>query len=343
MNVEVRPRTPGPTILGSLVRALLQTVAERGVDPAILSAESGIDPRALTTVGGRVPLRQATELWRRAVATTDDPALGLAAAERVQPASAHAVSLAWFASCSLREALRRLTRFHRVINAGISIRLLESRDRVELEVHQVVPGTIAPEAIDGFCAVTIRFCRMLLGKDYAAQAVELQRPDPDRPLDYERALGVVPRFHAERNALTFSTARLDELLPAGDPELASHLDAIAERELAHLNEPGLAARVQGCVEALLPTGRPTLDMVARLVDRSTRSLQRALQQEGTSFKELVEAGQRSQAMRYIRETDHPLSAIALAVGFSDQSNFNRAFRRWTGLSPGAWRNAGPAD
>ena len=128
-----------------------------------------------------------------------------------------------------------------------------------------------------------------------------------------------------------------ELLPAGDPELASHLDAIAERELAHLNEPGLAARVQGCVEALLPTGRPTLDMVARLVDRSTRSLQRALQQEGTSFKELVEAGQRSQAMRYIRETDHPLSAIALAVGFDDPSHFARAFRRVSGLSPREFR------
>jgi AraC-like DNA-binding protein len=321
---------------------LLQTVAERGVDPATLCAESGIDPRALTTAGGRVPLLQATELWRRAVTATNDPVLGLAAAQRVQPASAHAVSLAWFASCTLREALRRLTRFHRVINAGISIRLLESPDRIELEIHPVVPGTIAPEAIDGFCAVTMRFCRMLLDEDYRAQLAELQRPDPGRPLDYQRALGVVPSFDAERNALTLSTARLDESLPAGDPELAGHLDAIAERELAHLDDPGLTATIQGCVEALLPTGRPSLDMVARLVDRSTRSLQRALRQEGTSFKELVEAGQRNQAMRYIRETDYPLSAIALAVGFSDQSNFNRAFRRWTGLSPGAWRDTGAA-
>lgn len=342
MNVEVRPRLAGPTILGSLVRMLLQTVAERGIDPATLSAESGIDPRALTSTGGRVPLLQATELWHRAVAATDDPVLGLAAAQRVQPASAHAVSLAWFASCTLREALLRLTRFHRVINAGISIRLLDFPERIELEIHPVVPDTIAPEAIDGFCAVTIRFCRMLLDEDYAAQAVELQRSDPDRPLAYQGALGVAPVFHAERNALTLSTARLDELLPAGDRELAEHLDAIAQRELAHLDEPGLTDTIQGCVEALLPTGRPTLDMVARLVNRSTRSLQRALQQEGTSFKELVEAGQRNQAMRYIRETDHPLSAIALAVGFSDQSNFNRAFRRWTGLSPATWRNADAA-
>jgi AraC-like DNA-binding protein len=341
MNAEVRPRIAGQTILGSLARMLLQTVAERGVDPATLSAESGIDPRALMA-GGRVPLLQATELWRRAVAATDDPVLGLAAARRVEPASAHAVSLAWFASSTLREALRRLTRFHRVINAGVSIRLLELPERVELEVHPVLAGAIAPAAIDGFLAVTMRLCRTRLDEDYPAQAVELERADPDRPLEYQRAFGVVPRFQAGRNALTLSAARLDEPLPAGDSKLAGLLAAIAERELAHLDEPGLAATIQDCVEALLPTGRPTLDMVARLVSRSTRSLQRALQQEGTSFKELVEAGQRTQAMRYIRETDHPLSGIALAVGFSDQSNFNRAFRRWTGLSPGAWRNAGAA-
>ena len=78
-------------------------------------------------------------------------------------------------------------------------------------------------------------------------------------------------------------------------------------------------------------------MVARIANMSTRSLQRALHREGTSFKAVVEAGQRANALRYMRETGYPLSAIALAVGFSDQSNFNRAFRRWTGQSPGHWR------
>jgi AraC-like DNA-binding protein len=91
---------------------------------------------------------------------------------------------------------------------------------------------------------------------------------------------------------------------------------------------------------MLPSGKTDQDRVASRLYRSTSTLQRQLSAEGTSYRDLLETTRRSLAEKYLRDGEHTQADIAYMIGFSDQSNFARAFKRWTGMSPGQFQKAG---
>ena len=103
--------------------------------------------------------------------------------------------------------------------------------------------------------------------------------------------------------------------------------------------PIAPANVRGLLERLMPTGRPTGQQIARLLNRSPKALQRALLAEGSSFSGLLEQTRIGLALRCVRDPDLPLSDVAQYLGFSDQSSFNRAFRRWTDATPRQYRES----
>jgi AraC-like DNA-binding protein len=88
---------------------------------------------------------------------------------------------------------------------------------------------------------------------------------------------------------------------------------------------------------MLPSGKADQDTIASRLYRSTSTLQRQLSAEGTSYRDILETTRRGLAEKYLREGGHTQAEIAYMVGFSDQSNFARAFKRWTGVSPGEFR------
>ncbi|MDG1461939.1 MAG: helix-turn-helix transcriptional regulator, partial [Gammaproteobacteria bacterium] len=90
---------------------------------------------------------------------------------------------------------------------------------------------------------------------------------------------------------------------------------------------------------LMSSGHANQEEVARKMNRSLSTLQRQLSSEGTSFKEIRDGTRRLMAEEYIQEGEHSMSQIAFLLGFSDQSNFSRAFKRWTGNTPGEHRPA----
>ena len=91
---------------------------------------------------------------------------------------------------------------------------------------------------------------------------------------------------------------------------------------------------------LLPSGKVDQDTVADRLHRSRSTLQRQLSGEGTSYRDILESTRQALAEKYLRDGDFSQAEIAFMVGFSDQSNFARAFKRWTGMSPGQFQKAG---
>jgi AraC-like DNA-binding protein len=90
---------------------------------------------------------------------------------------------------------------------------------------------------------------------------------------------------------------------------------------------------------LLPAGRTDQETVASRLYRSTSTLQRQLNAEGTSYREVLESTRKVLAEQYLKEGGMSKAEIAFLVGFADQSNFSRAFKRWTGMSPGEYQDA----
>lgn len=326
------------TTLSTLARALVQALEAKGLDTGSLLQQAQLDPILINTPGARVPMEAMTRLWTLAIEETGNPALGLEAARFIQPASNHALGLAWLASTTLREALERLERFHRVLSTGMSMRLHQSREPLELLVEPADSDVLmAKEAIEAFFTITVTKCRMLMGDEYAPAAVYLMRQDPGLNDVYRQALGVDPQFSSTVNAIFFHGARLDDPLPAGDPELAAELDNISERYLSTIDPKAFTHSVRDILEDILPSGRPTLGSVARLMNRGVKTVQRGLKSEGTSFQQVLEQTRMSLAVTYLREPDLSLTHVAHLLGFSDQSNFTRAFKRWTHQSPGSYR------
>ena len=87
----------------------------------------------------------------------------------------------------------------------------------------------------------------------------------------------------------------------------------------------------------MPSGKVTQNLVAGQLHRSVSSLQRQLQAEGVSYRQILEDTRRTLATQFVREDDYSLSQIAYLLGFSDQANFSRAFKRWTGETPTGFR------
>jgi AraC-like DNA-binding protein len=137
----------------------------------------------------------------------------------------------------------------------------------------------------------------------------------------------------------FDKATVEAPLPGDNLELALANDRIAEDYIEALDPSTVSTAVRKLLIELLPTGDANQDAIARQMNRSLSTLQRQLSAEGTNYKDIRELTRRDLAEQYVREGRYSLSQIAYLLGFSDQSNFSRAFRRWTGHSPGAYAKA----
>ena len=331
--------------LGTFVRLVARAIAERGADPDVVMRLSGVDPERLLRPGERVPRTVMRRLWANAVTETGDPAIGLATGAYFSPASSRALGLGWLASSTLRQGLNRLTKYSGVVTSGVNMTLVENDEEVALHVVPSGDETdLAPEAIDAFFSITARMCRIVTQRKFIPSAVFLRRKDPGVGDAYRKALGVDPAFDSDCDAFQISHEEAHSRLPGADAELATELDRLSERYLAVLETGRMSASVREILEELLPTGNPTLENVARVMHRNPKSIQRKLAAEGLSFRELHEQTRKALALRYVRDPEVSLSRIAQMLGFSDQSNFNRAFRRWAGSSPGSFRKkAGSED
>ncbi len=122
-------------------------------------------------------------------------------------------------------------------------------------------------------------------------------------------------------------------LPGDNIELVRANDAIVERYLDNLDPQRVATEVRKLLIDLLPTGHANQQIIASRLNRSVSTLQRHLSAAGTTFREIQDSTRRALAEEYVRDGKHSLSQIAYLLGFSDQSNFSRAFKRWSGGTP----------
>jgi AraC-like DNA-binding protein len=147
-------------------------------------------------------------------------------------------------------------------------------------------------------------------------------------------------FETERDALLVSTAMLEAPNTLGDATIAQFFDRHLDGELAALaDDTGLEQRVRIAVAQELSEGVPGLSDIASSLGMSARTLQRRLSDKGCSFQSLVDLARQDLAQQLLKETDYSLAEIAFLTGFSEQSGFTRAFKRWAGQTPRSYRLA----
>lgn len=155
---------------------------------------------------------------------------------------------------------------------------------------------------------------------------------------YEAHFGCPVHFGSDRDALLVSEEMLSAPNRLGDETIAKFFDRHLEQELAALaDHVGLEQRVRIAVAQILSEGVPTLSVIASGLGMSARTLQRRLSDQGQSFQGLVDLARQDLAQQLLRETDYSLAEVAFLTGFSEQSGFTRAFKRWSGQTPRSYR------
>jgi AraC-like DNA-binding protein len=329
----------GPTALGSWGLAIVSALRSRGTDAEALLGQVGLSLDALADPNQRHPLEITTRLWRLAVQATGDPAFGIEVARHTTYPTFHALGFSLATSASLREALERIVRFFAIVTDAADVQLRPDAQRLHLTVHLRPSADPADEAVDAFVAATVRLCRTLCGRAFSPLAVELRRARPVDPAPYARYFRVPVVFGAPLDALTFDRSSAEARLVTANAEIARANDAVAADYIARLRDSRLTPRVRQAIVNQLPQGDPDPAVVARHLAMSLRNMQRKLAEEGASFQALLDDTRANLARSYLDEGRYSVSEVTYLLGFAGVSNFSRAFKRWTGVSPRAYRQA----
>jgi AraC-like DNA-binding protein len=332
-----------PTTLASVARLIGETLEkDYGIEPAPIFEQAKVDTGKFRRPGSRVPLSKMTRLWDTAVFITGDQQFGMKAGARAEPADYYVLGHAWLASETLRGGLERLTRYVHVVSTAITRVEVVDEDGMVVFVESfddpsIVVSRTADEA--GLVAF-FKLCEIVRREPVRPLKAEFIFPaDTARPY-LEEFLQCPVTYDNEREKIYFSRELFEERLPGYIPDVLDATARIAEQYLESLDQSKVATDVRRLLVKMLPSGKADQDRIASRLYRSTSTLQRQLSAEGTSYRDILDTTRRDLAEKYLRDGDYTQAEVAYMVGFSDQSNFARAFKRWTGVSPGQFQKAG---
>jgi AraC-like DNA-binding protein len=287
----------------------------------------------------RADVEAIAEAWRLAAEVCNDPAIGIHAAKQYfQPASWRTLGLALLCSQTLRDALDRMARYGEVLSNVATPSVYEENGVVNYEIKMILNGPLVGyEAVDFGFASIVKLLRMVYPGELPLSRIEMQRPAVSDPQAFEDFFGCDVTFGSARNVIAISSQYIDVPLPGADSELARLQDQLTAKYVEQFSASSFALQVKNEIISLLPGGDPSQQVIAERLHCNQRNLQRRLQEEGVNFTQLLTEIRQQLARLYLQESDRSLSEIAYLLGFSDHSNFTRAFKRWFDQSPTEFR------
>ncbi|WP_150781906.1 AraC family transcriptional regulator [Pseudomonas fluorescens] len=267
-----------------------------------------------------------------------DPAFGLRAAECWHPSDLQALGYAWLSSGSLHTALGRLQRYIGIFAGRATLDCTDTEEGVCMTYDSGRGNTAVGYAMADFgLSLIVGMCRTNLRGPLPLCSVHLKRPSPSDRSPYERFFECEVVFEAESDSVVLPWKVLNRTLPTANAEFAQFFDDILVSELTRLSGSDLVMRCRRFLLENMSRGEPSEDRLAEAMAMSRRSLQRKLAERGVSYRILLDRLRHDLAKRYLITPSTSLTEIAFLLGFSEQSAFARAFKRWQGISPSDFR------
>ncbi len=330
------------TVAASIVTDMLDYLGRGGVVVEEVARAVDLDIAALRTPDQRVPGSRVERLFAEAERRTHDPDVGLHMGEWYNPGALNILGYVVLSCRSAADVLDRLARYAAILNDGLRVRVTREGDRTlcRLDALDGLDNylTRAPrhpiEAMSAGVAMTMR---NLTGHAIEPVAIAFRHEAPADVAEHRRVFGKDVRFDAAENLLAFATSDLDAAVRSANPELLEVFERHADDAIARLDQLGpVSRRVVRLLGERVKGIAPTLDDVASELAMSARSIQRSLRTEGTSYQHLLDDVRRELAVRHLSVRGTSAAEVAFLTGFSEPSAFSRAFRRWTGVTPGAY-------
>lgn len=336
------PDTEPQIVFLAYARGLLDHLRLQRLDVAPLLALMGLDEAAMEEPGRTIGADTWLRLWQAAETLSGDPQLGLHVGEVVRPGKYGVLGYVMMSCETLGESLLRQLRYQDLVGKSGRSELVQTGDRCELRWHSAMARG-SRHVGEEHVASWVAFARWILGTPGRDPVeVQFQHPAPADLSEHQRLFRCPMRFSQPHTAVAFEPGLLKLPLRDKNPEMRTLMDRHAEMLLAQQvqGEAALTQEIRETIAKQLADGVPEIEVVAAQLKVQARTLQRRLSQSGTSYKDLVDDVRRRQALKYIADPRLNLPEIAFLLGFSEQSSFQRAFKRWTGLPPGQYREGG---
>ncbi|MGO4391313.1 AraC family transcriptional regulator [Variovorax sp. M-6] len=346
MNLPLRlPGSPAqePTTIGGYVLAISKALQASGVDSTRVLKAVGVPLTMTNDPLSRLPVSTLTRLFRACVDVTGNPYFGLTVGRFIHISNLHALGYALAASADLMEFCQRLERYFRLASQTCEIKVVESDHALSLHVRLLVD--VCAETEDAFFTFIVLAMRQLYRPDFNPLRVALSHPQPgEGAAPYEALFRAPVSFGQPGPMVALPKADVHNPLIGACAELAQLNDNLSNTYLARLEKGDVVTRARQKIIEFLPNGSCTRDKVASALAMSPTTLQFKLAERETSFHDLLDATRKELSTGYVRQSALSITEITFLLGFSDTSNFTRAFKRWQGVSPTAFREgAKPAS
>lgn len=329
------------TVGAGVARGVIEVAVSRGADREELGLLAGVDPASLADQDNRISVAAYQALIHAGQKLAGDPALALHYGEEVNLWDVSIVGLVGYAAEDLAETFEQLNRYCALIVEADTA----GRPRFSLVEDErgtwIVDNRLEPNRFSELTEVT--FSRMITGTRRVTSTrfvkeVHVTHSDPGYRSEYERIFGAPVHFRSDRNAI-LGEGNWPRLKVANAPVYAFGMFSERARALLEQLERSRTARgrVESVLMPILHTGDISLERIAAKLGWSRATLYRRLKAEGLTYEAIVDDLRRRLALHYLTGDKVSILDIAYMVGFSDPTAFSRAFKRWTGRSPRAYR------
>ena len=325
---------------GTMSAILLEVAAEFGVGHTLVLAGTSVDLSALTAPDTRVAVHDHERMLANCLRHSGDPGIALHFGSRIPVVALGVLGYALMCCRNLRELIEILARYHRLISGSLHIDVQDDGAEVSLRLLDHAAGeAVQPLDCEVFFAAAAASLRQLCLVTEGALRAEFAYPEPPHGGLYRRLVCGEIRFEATVNRLVIDRSVLDLPLQFANPTLLRLYRQQCEDTLAATRR---SAQFTTEVRRWLlgtPGSFPGFEAAAAVLHVSPRTLRRRLEEEGTTYQRIVHELRRQIAETYLRDSMMSVTEIAEMLGYTDISNFRRAFVGWTGHSPAGYRRS----
>ncbi|MEO1653182.1 MAG: AraC family transcriptional regulator ligand-binding domain-containing protein [Bacteroidota bacterium] len=245
------------------------------------------------------------------------------------------LGLSWKTCSKVGEIFERYERYFKLLSNTYVIKVEREGEIAKIILHRDAYRRGLELSNESTLSATVVVLKAMAGTDIGPREVSFQHAPPSDLKDYEAAFQCPILFHQEQNYIAYQSADLDMRTAKADASINAYLLERVDEETKGIEISALkiADDVTQLIRDALPSGIPSIAQLGEHLGMSARTLTRRLSEKGLTFRELIRSTQENIATELLKDRQRSIGEIAFLTGFSEQSAFNRAFKRWTGHSP----------
>mgnify|MGYP005723643453 CR=1 FL=1 len=325
------------------IKSLLEVAQELGASPKQLLLDAELDPQEIEDDDNRIDLTYLMRLGRSAINQTNRPDLGLIMGRKSQISSLGFAGLAAMTAQSLGQGLEIICHYEHLHSRCYrgTIQLQEQDNEAALVFYSISPyNDYNRFVVDSVLSNWAKLVSLLTQRGDLVQRVEIEFAPTHYRDCYGSVFGCPVAFNSQQNALILERNALDIELKEHNPRLHTEFKRLCDQQLTLLGQTdSVSHKVQKVLGTQLHGQTPTIDEVALKLGTPSWTLRRKLKEENTTYQTLVDEMRRDVALSYTKNTDLSFGEIAYLLGFSTPGAFQRAFKRWSGQTPGEYRKS----